>query len=216
MNPSQPKKIAETLFPALVRAVVVFPDSVKISVGHGSASSIVTVTPDESEAGNCIGRNGRIVKAFILLSKLVSARHDHTITYAVDTPPGDNPPNKDRGRIDASHWNSAACDGLLESTLSAYLFHPAEVNKLVDTKRRTAYEVVLNPSEPEPASISMDGKDKKPLFGDEAVAEALTVIFDAVGRIHGRVLQVAYVRKEAAPEPQPTRADGRYVKELGK
>lgn len=206
-------EIADTLFPALCNAIVVNPNKLEHSITHGTASSSVSVKPDEAEAGSLIGRSGKTIHAFGLLATLIGDRHRWLVSYGVDSN-GPNPKQKDRPEVIFNkEWNAAEMEGLLHSTLSSFLFHPADVKTLLQTSRRTSYEIVLASDEPIPL-VSITGKDKQQLRGDAAVAHMLIVIFEAAGRLCSHTVNIAYVRRAAATELQPANANGRFVKEI--
>ena len=192
--------VADTLFPAMCRAVVVNPDKVQVTVKHGRASSSVSVSPHPDEAGNVIGKRGRTVKALNTIARAAGDRHQWPITFGVETPPGDNPQNKDRGVIPWKKWDAEAMESLLLSTLSSFLYWKPELTVLVETPRRTSWEVVLDDSEP---VAKVD---------DDAVAAALDAIFGAIGKLHGKTISIAYVRRGTATK-QPATAAGRFAKE---
>ena len=206
-------EIAETLFPALCRAVVVDAKKIDVKVKHGAASSSISVDPEQEEAGNLIGKHGRIIRSFVLLSQAVGERHSWPVRYGVETEPGANPPQKERTFELNKVWNAKAANDLLNSTLSAFLVYPAQVSTLVNSRRRTSYEVVLNEEEPV-LNVSLEERDKPVQLGDDAICAALNNIFESIGRLCGRTVTIAYVRKSEPKEPQPKKADGRYTKEL--
>lgn len=193
-------EITDTLLRDLCRAVVVNPDTLSFSVNHGAASTSFSVTPDEEEAGNMIGKSGRTVKAFTLLSKLIGSRHGWPVLYGVATDSGANPPQKDRGEVEEKVWNLKTNDSLLRATVASFLQDTASVRVLENSRRRTTWEIVLSENEP------------KLIETDVAVAAALNTIFSAIGKLHGRTCCIAFVRTgNTEQEPQPATARGRYA-----
>ena len=215
---SAARAAADNLFPKLCRAVVVHEDEVRVTVMHNSRSSTVAVTPRGAEGGNLIGKNGRQVKSFRLLAKLVSERHGWPVNYAVDVGVGENPPAADRQEPEGN-WNSAAAAALLLETMESFC-HKRVVVSYQDVGQHTAFEVVLHEREPEmTCSIPvMDGFVAFVKRGDEAVAAAVNTVFKAMGKVRGHTVHVELVRRQplaTAPpqERQPATAAGRYAGE---
>lgn len=194
--------IAETLFPALARAIVVHPDELKVTVLHGTASSSVTATPHPMEAGTLIGKGGRTVRAMQLIAKLAGERYGHVVKWQVACEKGENPPQFDRRDVTFDKpWKTPQVKSLLVSTLSAFLYLPPSVGVVEDSRLHTLFEVVLD--EAEPATNTED----------DSIADALEHIFNAVGKLCGKTVGVAWIRR-SRPMEQPQRADGKYAKEL--
>jgi predicted RNA-binding protein YlqC (UPF0109 family) len=218
--------IAQTIFPALARALVVAPEELHIDIVHGSGSSTVAATPPKSDAGNLIGKNGRTVKAFEMISKLVGEKHQWPIIYRVQVPPvAHNPTPVFREPIMyGGATDFIATAALLRSTLNSFLSYPVEVTfRLFEF--HVGFEAVLNSDEPLPVARLTYGAPRvvlvgqKPvdlpnvLTGDDAVSGAMNVIFAAIMRLHGLTTAVTLVRQEPSQEQQPASADGRYAGE---
>ena len=216
---------AESLFPALCRELVVAPEAVRVDVQHGSASTAVVASAAPDDAGNLIGKGGRTVRSFRLLAQLVGSRHGWPVSYTVETPPGSNPPPVDRPELLAREWDGGAVARLLGPVLDSYLCLDADAG-YTESGSVTNFEVVLHHDEPErgcelfvavpelPASGTEPVLVQRRLQGDEAERFMLNVIFSAIGKVHGRKVHVAYVRRAPAAEPQPVSAAGRFAAEL--
>lgn len=222
MKPNPAAAVAESLFPRLCRAVVVHPDSLRVDVKHGCASSVVCATLPTGEAGDLIGKKGARIRAFSLLAKLVGDKHGWPVAFTVSLPVGYNPPSANRPPlVPTGEWNAEECESLLADTLAAFLCCSPTISKQV-FEHQTVFEVVLDDAEPKrrvdlrvdaPPRVGEEcvAGDSLRVTGDLAIQFALCVLFGAVGRLRGRCVQVAVVRRGAAAEPQPATAAGRYA-----
>ncbi len=223
LNPAQ--QAAEALFPAMCRAVVVAPDAVRVDVQHGAASTAIVAEAAPSDAGNLIGKGGRTIRSFQLLAELVGGKYSWPVSYAVRTPDGPNPPPTARPEILAREWDGAAMEATLQSVLDFYLECDAQVSH-TESGNVANFEVVLQGAEPVrggemfvsvpelPPTGTKPVTVQRRLQGDEAERFMLNTIFSAIGKVHGRKVHVAYVRRSAPPEPQPVTADGRFAEEI--
>lgn len=205
----------------LALATVVDPAAVDIEAKSGECSTVISAT-SKTECGNLIGRKGRAVRSMQLLARLAGEKCGRSLSYTVQTPPGDNPPSTLRDPIaSAAKWDASACHALLKEVLAATLVNRARV-ALLEMRYNSTFEVALDADEPVPhAEIHItDGETERPttkrvLNGDAALQYALTVVFGAIGKLHGRVVDVTVVRPAGVPEePQPATAAGRYAKPL--
>lgn len=219
--------IAETLLPRLAKAVAVNPEDVDVGVKHARASTVVSVAAT-TEAGNLIGKKGRTAKSFKLLARLIGDKHRWQVSYDIQTPMGENPPPTTRPVLSAQEkWSLKDTRDLLRETLMSFL-ECEPVITATEFQYQTTFEVVLDDSEPQrEAQISAVLQQHKMssekledethlLKNTEAVNYALSTIFGAIGRIHGRTVYVVLVdtRTGRKAEKQPPIADGRYAKEL--
>lgn len=229
-NPA--KLIAETLFESLAKAIVVQPDKLSVTVKHGVASSAVAVHPDASDAGVLIGKKGRTIRAMQLLAHLVGEKYGYPVSYSVETNPGVNPPPASRPFVEfVPERSSGETQRLLGETLDAILEHDAQVG-VNECGATTVFEVVMDGREPqhecelmvvvpELAAEGCEAVDvNRRLQGDSAVMLMLNTIFSAVGRMHGRRVEVQLIRRPGGSaaqreEPQPDTAAGRFAQELG-
>jgi predicted RNA-binding protein YlqC (UPF0109 family) len=218
-------QIAETLFPALCHAVVVRPSELDITVRHLSKSSTVSVEPPKTLTGSLIGRGGSRIKAFTLLARLVGDKHGWPVVFNISTEPGQNPKPAHHEIEELLSLDKGYVVKLLESTLTSFLHLPFKVS-VEKSQSLLAFEVVIDPNEPPIkrsrealAIINKDHADKT--FdgieeGDEAIQTMLNALFVGVGVLRGCVIKITYMRPQEGripqDDPQPTSADGRYVR----
>jgi predicted RNA-binding protein YlqC (UPF0109 family) len=207
------KEIAETLFPALCRALSIDPTEVNIEVKHGAASSAVVASPSPNEAGNLIGKKGATVQSMESLAKLIGLKHKWPVQYVLDNPAKEKKKPKKRMIGPSSQWDNDAFESLFNSTFSALLHHAAEVS-FTPFGKTISIEAVLDDDEPAFA-LQVKPDNDELLHDAAALSYVLKLVFNAIGQLHNKTIIVIVLRRNGIPpQRQPRSAAGRYANEL--
>lgn len=201
MDENQVNRGVET-FMANVRLIADHEPSINIKRGRTIVS--LTITPDERDFAKLIGGQGAIHMALAALAGLIGHRNGFEFIYNSLHEPeqarGSRAiPNSVKGAfLPRPDWNQAKIEATLRQTAD-HIFGPSVIDEMhLQEVSKSIYEILV-PKGQSNNAIMVAGQT------------ALNRLYDAIGRKHGRKIQICVVDAPAERE-QPLAADGRFAR----
>jgi predicted RNA-binding protein YlqC (UPF0109 family) len=187
-----------------------YPDALRFEHRFSPASATLTVRAHAADTSRLIGEGGKNYQALRTLMQAAGARRGLSVTLARFMEPVTGQPERHSATMTENpDWPREKLIRLLRDTLDA-VFEFSDRIEVAEypeaTAAMTTFEVYISPLE------------KPDLY--DLLKEPLWRIFDAIGRRHGRVLNVtvatAKVTRPESMERQPKTAAGRFSGEVGR
>ena len=164
----------EQFYRRLAHLFIDHPDALTVSVELVGERLTFTARPHPADAGKLIGAKGAMYHSFLTLMRALAARHSIQIHFSLATEKG-SPQSGLPKFVPDPRWPRAKLEGVFNATCADLLEFPFKLDSFDSTDNKTHYRLAIDSNE-------------VAVVSDAELKDALTKVWHACGRAHGRFL----------------------------